>query len=247
MKKILGKNIALILSFVLLVGTVVPMVTNIARATDENLTPDKAAVVSELKEAWDNLGKIGEKQFNIYRRYTNGTNTVDNDTVLIDTTPASADGINVGDKTTTVDISYSEAAAHDKGALFYEVSKQNGANIDFSIIEDMYFYFRVNSLASLGTLNIWVLDTGGKVSTTASASNYVSVTTEDINKWKKVSLSEVFGADWKTKMTELNLTGKKLARVNISVGGGFSGNVTFGSMFVVEPVTRPRRSIVKNI
>ncbi len=254
-KKISKKHISFILSAALIIGILFPITNLFTKASD----PSESDLVSTLKSEWVKMDDYYASVLyaNRYRKSSDkavlNTTTVDKAT-LTDVLPS---GAKLGNNINTVAIgeAITDATNDERSDVIIEASNKDVTNYLFSEMDDIVFWFKVNS----GNADFSVAPVNGSWGTasvlrdnkTFNLSNYTA------GEWNKFSFKENYGENWKSLLkskdtdttTFADATDKvgKIARVSVNFGKNASAaettaDVTFGSVYFTKKVTLPEGS-----
>lgn len=254
-KKISKKHISFILSAALIIGILFPITNLFTKASD----PSEADLVSTLKSEWVKMDDYYASVLyaNRYRKSSDktvlNTTAVDKAT-LTDVLPS---GAKLGNNINTVAIgeAITDATNDQRSDVIIEASNKDVTNYLFSEMDDIVFWFKVNS----GNADFTVAPVNGNWKTpnvlrdnkTFNLSNYT------VGEWNKFSFKENYGENWKSLLKEndsdtatfADATDKvgKIARVSVNFGKNASAaettaDVTFGSVYFTKKAALPEGS-----
>lgn len=254
-KKISKKHISFILSAALIIGILFPITNLFTKASD----PSEADLVSTLKSEWVKMDYYYASVLyaNRYRKSSDetvlNTTAVDKAT-LTDVLPS---GAKLGNNINTVAIgeAITDATYDKRSDVIIEASNKGVTNYLFSEMDDIVFWFKVNS----GNADFTVAPINGNWKTpnvlrdnkTFNLSNYT------VGEWNKFSFKEIYGENWKSLLKEkgadtttfADATDKvgKIARVSVNFGKNASAaettaDVTFGSVYFTKKAALPEGS-----
>ncbi len=254
-KKISKKHISFILSAALIIGILFPITNLFTKASD----PSEADLVSTLKSEWVKMDDYYASVLyaNRYRKSSEktvlNTTAVDKAT-LTDVLPS---GAKLGNNINTVAIgeAITDATNDERSDVIIEASNKGVTNYLFSEMDDIVFWFKVNS----GNADFTVAPVNGNWKTamvlrdnkTFNLSNYT------VGEWNKFSFKENYGENWKSLLKEkdadtttfADVTDKagKIARVSVNFGKNASAaettaDVTFGSVYFTKKAALPEGS-----
>lgn len=254
-KKISKKHISFILSAALIIGILFPITNLFTKASD----PSDSDLVSTLKSEWVKMDDYYASVLyaNRYRKSdgsaATSTTPVDKAT-LTDVLPS---GAKLGNNINTVAIgeAITDTIDDERSDVIIEASNKDVTNYLFSEMDDIVFWFKVNS----GNADFSVASVNGKWKTamvlrakkTFNLSNYTA------GEWNKFSFKENYGENWKSLLKEndsdtttfadaIDDSGKIL-RVAVNFGKNDSAaettaDVTFGSAYFTKKAALPEGS-----
>ncbi|MBQ6713979.1 MAG: hypothetical protein IJN15_00335 [Clostridia bacterium] len=206
----------------------------------ENLKKTNAedTAISNLSSAWKKL-TYSDVQLNPYRYYNNSS-------TIADTTLVSAEIPNekFADSSVTWNIDNEGTYNSNYNALVYEKVKNvsTGADIPFDKIEEVYFWYNVNSVEREGNLYTRTFSTSGTVFN-PDVSKYPTVTKDDVDKgWQKITYTDIFGEDWQSAFSDKCVSAeKKLGRLFI-MPSNLKAEIVFSSLVIERGLDLPANS-----
>ncbi len=254
-KKISKKHISFILSAALIIGILFPITNLFTKASD----PSEADLVSTLKSEWVKMDDYYASVLyaNRYRKSSDkavlNTTAVDKAT-LTDVLPS---GAKLGNNINTVAIgeAITDTIDDERSDVIIEASNKDVTNYLFSEMDDIVFWFKVNS----GNADFTVAPVNGKWGTAKvlRANKTFNLSNYTVGEWNKFSFKENYGENWKSLLKEndsdtatfADATDKaaKIARVSVNFGKNASAaettaDVTFGSVYFTKKAALPEGS-----
>ncbi|MBQ8203700.1 MAG: hypothetical protein IJZ75_05410 [Clostridia bacterium] len=203
----------------------------------ENLKKMNAedAAINDLASAWGKL-TYSDVKLNPYRYFNNSSIVAD--TTLI---PTQIPDEKFADNTVAWSIDNEGTYNSNLNALIYEKVKNDsaGASVPFEEIEEVYFWYKVNSVEREGNLYTRAFSSAGTVFN-PEASKYPTVTLADIDKgWQKVTYTDIFGEDWQTLFADrCGASQKTLGRLFI-MPGNLKAEIVFSSLVIERRLDTP--------
>ncbi|MBQ6714218.1 MAG: discoidin domain-containing protein [Clostridia bacterium] len=227
MKKFIKNHLAVILSFAIVLTTILPVLSGVfARAESAEVL----AAVETLKQEWVKLGKITNSNLTVGRFWINGANQGYKGQSPTSYTGTIPENVSLG--TNYYEVPLTNAAINISGRsqqLFLEANSTNKVKD----IEDMFFWVKPTFA---GTENIKF-----NVSVTFSAQNTydtpVDIPATKDGQWIKVSLNELAGGNWKANFTAK--ANDPVPRIELTFTGNNGDKLLVGAAHEVTARTLP--------
>ena len=227
MKKFIKNNLAVILSFAIILTTILPVLGGLFVSANE---AEIAAAVETLKQEWVKLGKITDSNLTVGRFWIDGADQGykgQSPTTYTGTIPE-----NVSLGTNYYEVPLTNAAINISGRsqqLFLEANSTNKVKD----IEDMFFWVKP-TFAGTENIKFNVSVTFGGQNTYP---NLVDIPATKDGQWIKVSLNELAGGNWKANFTaKANDT---VPRIELTFTGNNGDKLLVGAAHEVTARTLP--------
>ena len=230
MKKFIKNHLAVILSFAIVLTTILPVLGGLFVSANE---AEIAAAVETLKTEWVKLGQSVDSTLIVNRYFVNGTNTGNVGKGSSTFTGTLGDGVDLG--TTYGEITLTDAAINISGRsqqLFLEANSINTTGN----IEDIIFWVKPTFAGTSDiSFNVTVTYSGQN-----TYENPVVIPASKDGQWIKISLDEVQGGDWKAALS--SAATRVVARLELTFTGNNGDKILVGSAHEVTARTLPAGS-----
>lgn len=191
----------------------------------------------DLKNAWQSLSIIDGEQLSPYRININSEfQNTDIKNSMKDGFPFGSNYGIVGQKYSTMNFNddYNVDNVDDsKIRLFFEIEQGGGSStIVPEECKEYYVYVYVNELTKPGKLAFQFVCHSGYLFV-----GEVAITADDLGKWKKLSMEEIFGKDYRLMWPD----GIGVQRVQIGATEGLQSLLTFGSVIATVSASVPEQ------
>ncbi len=245
-KSIFKKNIAIIVSLLLVLGIFMPILPQILKV---EASVDAQAAIEELKTAWGAMTvktpvETG-KQPTYYKDASTYTDTTSTSSYIAN--GGSMTGITAADLGSIVGTYDVDATGSTAGEVYVSSYSGEGTfgvwsgSLRNNNYADMYLYYKVNSVEAGGSLKLHSYSHNGTgISQIASDYNKIQVTEADVQKgWQKISLDQFFkgttAADWRTFFTG----SAAIYTLSFKTMDSLKANISFGSLVAVKAAEMP--------
>ncbi len=243
MKNFIKKHLSVILSFAIILGTILPVLSGIIGVSA--LSAEEQIVVDQIKSGWSSLLNI-DKNVGFYPNRWAGPNGgsfvstgMANAANYSETLP---EGVNLGNRYATLTGLGAEGVLDTKQAVLFEF--KDGSNVttggqdrtsyNITEVEDIFFWVKLDNLTTDATLKIKINDIGTQAGSKTLPDFVISAAKS--GQWVKVSLKELGGSSWYGNLTN------KLYRTQVALINVDGATATIGSAFVGKKVAVPSDS-----
>ncbi len=230
MKKFIKNHLAVILSFAIVLTTIMPVLGGVFTRAE---SAEIIAAVETLKTEWVKLGQSVDSTLIVNRYFVNGTNTGNVGKGSSTFTGTLGDGVDLG--TTYGEITLTDAAINISGRsqqLFLEANSINTTGN----IEDIIFWVKPTFAGTSDiSFNVTVTYSGQNTYT-----NPVVIPASKDGQWIKVSLDEVAGGSWNATLA--SAATRVVQRIEITFTGNNGDKILVGSAQEVTARSLPAGS-----